>query len=301
MAEASDIQNLERNFEKLNDNLPEIAKAFSKSVSEVKELVNEATTELQEIRESHEVKKIPEVKISYQHLKNVSTSVTKYLEKVSELYQALQNKTPGVIQGIKNKDFEESAELFIVVTVLKESVTGLQEKKKKQTRARVAGGATTVGATVAVGAGGITASIVAGILTGGIGFAVVLPIAIGATAATTVAAGATTAVVSHKYGKAAESFRKLGRRFRCLHKDISTVQDKINAIDLSMNIDKYKAIKRTITAKIKSMTAAERNKLTETLKKTKELANDLSPEIAIGLNNAENAVDHIQRQIDSTF
>ena len=246
------ITKIQQFFTDIHGKLPGIANGFSNSASEVQELANEAEYGLNEIQEWDEVRQVHEVKISHQHLDYTIEAVDTYLDKVDRLFWNLQNKTSGVIQDVERGDFKSAEQLVrdinktiqdckrqyaILLERCREFATSCDraerecrrledEAEENQMIARGVGGAATVG----VAAAGTTASVLVGVFTFGIGLAIGLPLTIAATATATATAGATTIYLSHKYGKAAESFGKLGRRFQRLRSNIDTTQDRINGI-----------------------------------------------------------------------
>ena len=243
---------IEQFFTDLHSKLPGIANVFNDSVFEVKQLVQEAEYELDEISKSNEVKRVNEVKISFKHLKYTTEAIYTYLDKVDDLFWKIKNKAPTVIQDAEEGNVKSVVQLIVEINQTiqdcKEKCALLLERCRefatscdraerecrrleneaegKQKIARRVGGAATAG----VAAAGTTASVLVGVFTFGVGFAVGLPLTIAATAATTTAAGATTLILSHKYGKAADAFGKLGRRFKRLRSNIDTTQERIDEI-----------------------------------------------------------------------
>lgn len=280
-ASASEVQKF---FDDLKEKLPLIAAAFNTLISKVKELKTEALDKLKEISASNEVKQVSEVKSSYQHLSETIDTVQTYLDKINGLYEKIKKQAPAAIEDIDNRKFKSTEQLVndinqiaqdcklqytILLERCKEFITscdkaetvckGLQEgAESKQYTTKVAGGVT----TAAVAAGGITASVLVGIFTFGVGFAVGLPVAIGATVATTTVAGVATAVLASQYGKAAESFRTLSCNFQKLQEDINMVQEEINGINLTIN--------ELAPIEICSLTTSECKALAKTMKNVLE-------------------------------
>ena len=303
-------------FEDLNEKLPSIASAHKNTASEAKELVGEAQNELSEIRESDKVKKVPAVEESFQHLNDVVHGVHEYIDKVDDLYWKLQKQTPDVIQDLKQGKSEKLKKLIVDI---EETIQNCKEKydlfldrckeftascdtaerrcrrlqeeaENRKTMTQVGGGVATVGVAVA----GTAISIIAGVLTGGIGAAVGLPL----TAAAATATGATTAVAAHVFGKAAESFRKLSRRFSRLQSNISSVQNKIAEIDLSTN--EYTHIRSMVRYRM-NMTLTECREVAEEMKETERISKELYPVTTRGLKNVADAAENLRREFNRTF
>uniref|UniRef100_A0A1X7TT01 Caspase family p20 domain-containing protein n=1 Tax=Amphimedon queenslandica TaxID=400682 RepID=A0A1X7TT01_AMPQE len=313
------ITKIQEFFTDLYTKLPSIANAFGDSASEVKALVKEAKDELDEIRECDEVKQVHEVKVSYEHLNSTMEAVYTYLDKVDDLFWNLKNKTAAVIQDVEKDDFKSVVQLIVeinktiqdckeqcalVLERCQEFATSCdraerecrrleKEAEKKQLTAQVVGGATTAG----VAAGGIAASVLVGIFTVGIGTAIGVPLTLAATAATTGAAAATTIYLSHKYGKAAESFGKISRRFKRLRRNIDTTQDRVTGITSLPGIN----VVLNENVKITCATRAQCSSLTETLKTTQDESTTLYRETSSGRSIAANSKDSLRDKYQSVY
>ena len=306
-------------FTDLHQKLPVISAAFSDSVFEVLELVKEATNDLTEISKCDEVRRVNEVKVSYQHLKYTIEAVYTYLDKVDDLYWKLQGKISAVILDVEQEGFKSVVKLIVEINKTiqdckvqcailhdrcKEFASSCgraerecrrlaREAEDNRTTTQVVGGVT----TAVVGAGGIAASVLVGVFTFGVGFAVGLPIAIGATVATTTAGAVTTAVLASQYGEAAEAFKKLGRRFQSLQRNINTTQDTIDKIMRlpGINVEFTEHIKITITTKAESLS------LLRTLRITLSESIRLYAKTSIGRSTTKEYKESFHGKYDKTF
>ncbi|XP_019851642.1 PREDICTED: uncharacterized protein LOC109581723 [Amphimedon queenslandica] len=313
------VTQIEEFFTDLHSKLPGIANAFGNSASEVKALVQEAKDELDEIRKCNEVRRVHEVKVSYQHLNSTMEAVHTYLDKVDDLFWKIDNKTATVIQDVEEEDFKSVAQLIVEINETiqdcKEQCAVLLERcrefatscdraerecrrleneaEEKQLRARVAGGAATAG----VAAAGIAASVLIGVFTAGIGTAIGVPLTVAATAATTTAAGATTIILSHKFGKAAESFGKISRRFQRLRSNINTTQDRVNRIMSlpGVNFEFNEQISVTISA------YGEHFGLVRALRTTQDESTALYHQTSNGLSITANSKDSLREKYQSIY
>ena len=243
-----DIQKLVGN---LCTELPHIVTAFENSVSELKDVIRCAKTDLEEICQKDEIKKITEVKYSYKQLVKTIDAAYEYFDKVDDLFWKLERKTSNVIKDLKNHEDDSFKglieDVYITIQECKKKYTIFlecsgefvrscnraeaeckrleEEAEHKKTVAKAVGG--TGAAAVAVG--GTVASVLVGVFTFGVGFAVGLPLTIAGTVAATGAATGATALVAHYYGKAAESFREMGRRFKSLQNNMDIIEERITS------------------------------------------------------------------------
>ena len=183
---------------------------------------------------------------AYESMKESDRAFQEYLNKVHETFGELSVEcraavTNGSTQTIdrliakmkknivaseqKYDKFSESNAAFVNNCRLaaEECQKLAEEQKTKQKITQVAGGL----GTAAVGAAGITTTILVGVFTFGVGFAVGLPLTIAATAATASAAGITTAVLAQHFGKGAELFEEASDKAGRLQKHTSLIQENL--------------------------------------------------------------------------
>lgn len=183
---------------------------------------------------------------AYESMKESNHAFQEYLDKVNETFgelsvecrAAVPNSSTQTIDQLiakmkenivaseqKYDKFSESNAAFINNCMLaaEECQKFAEEQKTKQTITRVAGGL----GTAAVGAAGITTTILVGVFTFGVGFAVGFPLTLAATAAAASAAGITTAAVAHYFGKGAELFKEASVKAGCLQKHASLIQENL--------------------------------------------------------------------------
>lgn len=184
---------------------------------------------------------------AYESMKESNRAFQEYLNKVHETYGELSVEcraavTNGSTQTIdqliakmkenivaseqKYDKFSESNAAFVNNCRLaaEECQKLAEEQKTKQRITQVAGGL----GTAAVGAAGITTTILVGVFTFGVGFAVGFPLTLAATAATASAAGITTAVVAQQFGKGAELFKEASVKAGRLKQHTSLIQENLN-------------------------------------------------------------------------
>ena len=310
MSRQYDVQ---RFLDDLHTKLPGIAMAFKNSAFEVKGVTRLAKTDLEELCEKDEIKKLTEVKNSYEYLCYTIDAAYEYLDKVDDLFWKLSNKTGDVIKDLENGKSNSIIQLYVSVKTTindcqvkyalflersrefvrscdraERECNRLQEEAEtKKTVAKAVGG--TGAAAVAVG--GTVASVLVGVFTFGVGFAVGLPLTVAGTVAATGAATGATVLVAYHYGKAAESFREISRKFKSLQHDMSTVEDKITSIHQFA----------TNQSEIKVMSYTERIAITRFVKVIVEQSKVFYRETTDGLKQVSEAKISYSRQVRQTF
>lgn len=184
---------------------------------------------------------------AYECMKESDRAFQEYLKKVNEAFLELSKEcrtairngsTDGIVDDLIDKmkenivASEQKYDTFskcnaAFVTSCKVAAEECQrlaeEQKSKQLKTRLAGGAV----TAAVAAGGTAASVLVGVFTFGLGFAVAFPLTVAATGATASAAGITTAVVAHYFGKGVELCNEASDKAGRLQKHTSLVQENL--------------------------------------------------------------------------
>ena len=283
-------------FDSLNVKLPRIASSFNASVTDTKELVSEATEGLKVVRQHYEVRWRPQVKESYQFLKNAVEAVHTYLNKVNGLYRTLKDQAPGVIEDVESGDVRSTeqlaAEIYGLAQYCKNDYTTLVDCFRKFNTSidiaqmelrRLKEEAEAEMKTRAVIAAGLAASGAAvGVLTLGIGIAVAEK---AFTEAAELLKTSQSLVVAH--GTAVESFDKISRkRFKAHQYEL--IQNMIDEINQTMKEN----------AKVKRMTDTERTNLILKMRSTLEESIKIYNETSRGLENVERIKMDFTREVD---
>uniref|UniRef100_A0A1X7TVD4 Uncharacterized protein n=1 Tax=Amphimedon queenslandica TaxID=400682 RepID=A0A1X7TVD4_AMPQE len=226
----------------LNVTMPIIAENFDLIDAEVKQLT-ETMGKLQEIKEVKDI-----VTEAFRKLKEANGAFYEYYETMTNTFQDIADKSKVLVSNP-----EEYSRLEELISNLAKNFTTCEEKYKKfqqlnksfisscetaqaectklaeenQTKKKIVQGVGGAGAA-AVAVGGITASVLVGVLTFGVGFAVGFPLTVAATAATATAAGTTVALVAHYFGNAAELLEKMSRQSKNLQRHTLSVQENLS-------------------------------------------------------------------------
>lgn len=206
--------------------------------------VDQLKRTMDELGNIKELKKV--VAGAYESMKESNRAFQEYLNKVHETFGELSVECRAVVTNGSTGDinkliakmkknivaseqkydtFSKYNAAFVNSCMLaaEECRKLAEEQQTKQTVTRVAGGA----ATVAVAAAGTTASALVGVFTFGLGFLVAFPLTVAAAGATASAAGITTAVVAHYFGKGAELFKEASDKAGRLKQHASLIQENL--------------------------------------------------------------------------